>query len=363
MSEPAKASPTTRRRGRGAVVDPANRFERLAVTRDEQQLGHEDAETEPRVSTEFFEDHSKTLICENQSPDLPFRFSINPYRGCEHGCAYCYARPTHETLGFNAGIDFESKIMVKSNAALLLSSALADPSWSGEPITISGVTDCYQPAERYFRITRQILQVLLDAKQPFSIVTKNALVTRDLDLLTPAAELGIVHVFLSLTTQDAQLARRLEPRTSSPRARLRAISQLASAGVPVGTMVAPMIPGLNDHELPGLLKAAAAAGARAASYILLRLPWSVENVFDAWLKEYDSLRRERVWSRIRDCRGGKTNESRFGLRMKGEGVYAESIRQSFRTFQKKFGLDQGLPPLNTEQFHPPMAANGQQTLF
>ncbi len=251
--------PPARHVGRGVASSPPNRFERVHAESDLDGLepGDELTTDHRPVPTTFLPNATRRIICENDSPDVPFRFSINPYRGCEHGCAYCYARPGHETLGLNAGLDFETKILVKEDAPRLLREELAHPAWQGEPITLSGVTDCYQPAERQYRLTRGCLEVLLEARQPCGIITKNALVLRDLDLLVPLAERNLVHVFLSVTTLDESLARRLEPRTATPSARLRAIGRLAAAGVPVGVMVAPIIPGLTDSEMPAILAARA----------------------------------------------------------------------------------------------------------
>ncbi|MEQ8785008.1 MAG: PA0069 family radical SAM protein [Pirellulaceae bacterium] len=356
------ASPNQPRpKGRGAPVSPPNRFETARLEDDLEQLQH--SEPPPgRVATEFFADSSQSVICKNNSPDIPFRYSINPYRGCEHGCAYCYARPGHELLGMNAGIDFESKVLVKRDAAKLLRRELASKSWRGEPIAVSGVTDCYQPAERCFRITRSLLEVMAEANQAVTLITKNALVLRDLDLLAPMAARKLVHVGVSLTTLDASLARTLEPRTSSPEARLRCIRELSAAGVPVRAMTAPVIPGLNDEEIPQLLAAAKEAGAVSASYILLRLPWAVAPVFLEWLDAHRPLARAKVESLIRASREGALNDSQWGKRMRGDGAYAESIRQTFAVFARKHGLDQPSPPLDTTQFRPP-TVGGQRMLF
>jgi DNA repair photolyase len=350
--------------GRGAGVNPPNRFERVRVEDDWEQLDPTDgAPEEQRVPTVFLPNNSRRLITENDSPDVPFRWSINPYRGCEHGCAYCYARPGHETLGMNAGLDFETRILVKYDAPELLRAELAEPSWQGEHITMSGVTDCYQPAERKFRLTRCCLEVMLEARQPVGIVTKNALVARDLDLLAPLAAENLVHVYVSITTLDAELARSLEPRTAAPQARLRAIGALASAGVPVGVMTAPIIPGLNDQEIPAILKAAAKAGARSAGYTLLRLPLAVRPIFEDWLARHAADKAQRVLGLVRGTRGGRLNDSQWGTRMRGQGPYAEHIKQTFHVFQKKFGLDQRLPPLDSTRFVPPRPASGQLRLF
>ncbi len=316
-----------------------------------------------RVPTVFLPNATRSIITENDSPDIPFRYSINPYRGCEHGCAYCYARPGHETLGMNAGLDFETRILVKHDAVALLRDELANPRWSPETISISGVTDCYQPAEREFRITRGLLEVLLEAKNPVGIVTKNALVTRDLDILAPMASENLIHVFVSVTTLDQELARKMEPRTSNPRARLQAIRELSAAGVPVGVMVAPIIPGLNDREASAILQAAQEAGARAAGYVLLRLPYAVKAIFEDWLRRNCPLQAERVLTLIRETHGGKLNNSQWGERMRGDGPYAEMIAAAFKAFGAKLGLDKRLPPLDASKFQPPRPKSGQMNLF
>ncbi len=357
-------TPHSRAIGRGAQIEPANRFETTHVEADFEHLSDDDIlDDDRRLATEFLDDQSRSVICENNSPDIPFRFSINPYRGCEHGCAYCYARPGHEFLGMNAGLDFESKILVKRDAARLLRGELNRPTWRCEPLAISGVTDCYQPAERDFKITRSILEVLDEANQPAGIVTKNKLVTRDLDILARMAARNLLHVFISITTLDAELARRLEPRTATPTAKLKAIRQLTEAGVPVGLMIAPVIPGLNDTEIPSILEAARDAGARAASWVLLRLPLAVEPIFADWLTRNVPEKKDRIESRIRATRDGGMSDSQFGTRLRGTGEYAEQIAQTFRVFKKKLGLDRGLADYDTTQFRPPATSTGQMTLF
>lgn len=351
--------------GRGARANPPNRFQRLRVELDLDQLEPDDvleAERSHR-ETEYLVDDARSILTENDSPDVPFRFSLNPYRGCCHGCAYCYARPTHEYLGFSAGLDFETKVLVKQRAAALFREFLARPGWQAEPIALSGVTDPYQPAERQFQLTRQCLQVALDARQPVSIITKNALVVRDLDLLRPMAELGLVHVSISITSLKPSLIRVMEPRTSRPESRLRAMRQLAEAGVPLCAVVAPVIPGLNDSEIPAILAACAEAGVHLATYQLLRLPLSVQPVFLEWLARTHPLQQERIKAMIRSTRDGKLNSSEFGVRMSGRGALAEQIGQLFRTFARKYGLDRDLPELDGSQFRPPRAADRQRRLF
>ncbi|HVX59631.1 MAG TPA: PA0069 family radical SAM protein [Pirellulales bacterium] len=352
-------------KGRGAEGDPPNRFIATHLEETFEDREHdEDLLADRRVvPTEFLPDNSRTIIRENDSPDIPFRYSINAYRGCEHGCAYCYARPTHETLGLGAGLDFETKVLVKHDAAALLRHELGRSGWRCETIVMSGVTDCYQPAERRFSLTRALLEVMNEANQPVGIITKNALVLRDLDLLAPMAARRLAHVYLSVTTLDADLARSLEPRTSSPAAKLAAIRTLSDAGVPVGVMTAPIIPGLNDHETPAILAAAREAGARSAGYVLLRLPLNVEPVFRQWLATHLPDKQARIEGLIRSTRQGKLNESQFGRRMRGHGEYAAQIARNFTVFRRKHGLDQPLPELDCSQFRPPRSPSGQMMLF
>lgn len=348
--------------GRGTDSAPPNRFERVRQEADREQLAADDEllADERRLPTVFLEDNAATVIRENDSPDIPMRYSINPYRGCEHGCAYCYARPGHETLGMNAGIDFESRILVKHDVAVLLRRELNRPKWRCEPIMIAGVTDCYQPAERRFQLTRSILEVVLEARQPVCIVTKNALILRDLDLIRPLAERRLIHVGISITTLDAELARTLEPRTATPQAKLRAVRELSAAGVPVRAMVAPVIPGLTDNEIPAILQAAAEAGARGASFVMLRLPYAVAPIFSQWLRTHRPLAAERVESLLRGMRGGKLYKAEFGTRMRGSGPYAEGIARTFAVFKKKLGLDADWPELDTSQFRPPEVPGGSR---
>ncbi|MGE5191638.1 MAG: PA0069 family radical SAM protein [Deltaproteobacteria bacterium] len=352
-------------KGRAAQSSPPNRFEKVHAEPDFDQLEHdEDFLEEPRtLNTEFLPDTSKSIISENDSPDVPFRYSLNPYRGCEHGCAYCYARPTHEYFGLNAGLDFESKIFVKERAPDLFREFLARDRWQSELIAMSGVTDCYQPAERRFRLTRACLEVALESRQPIGIITKNALVLRDLDLLREMARLNLVHVHLSVTSLDEDLVRTMEPRSSRPAARLRAIAALTAAGVPAAAMMAPIIPGLNDSEIPALLAAVAAAGSIKAGYILVRLPLAVSPIFTDWLARTQPTRAARVDGLIRATRGGKLNSSQFGERMRGSGLIAEQIDQTFRLFARKHHLDRPMPDLDYTQFRPPVPKSGQLRLF
>lgn len=349
--------------GRGSHIAPPNRYEQTRLEDDFEQCEGEELLAARRVPTEFLPDRTQRIITENDSPDVGFRYSINPYRGCEHGCSYCYARPSHELLGLNAGIDFETKVLVKHDAARLLRDELSASGWRGEQIILSGVTDCYQPAERRFRITRSLLEVMLEARQAVSLITKNALVLRDLDLLRPLAELHLVQVCLSITTLNSELARTMEPRTATPAAKLRAIAELSRAGVPVGVMVAPVIPGLTDTEMPQILRAAKDAGAQSAGYVLLRLPWTVQPVFLEWLSANRPAVKQRVESLIRETRDGKLYDSAWKARQRGQGAYAEQIGQTFKVFTRKLGLDRPLRPLDTTQFKPPRPSSGQLSLF
>lgn len=349
----------------GSRLDPPNRFESVHAEPDFDHLEWDTEYLAERANRkiEYIENSSKSIVTENNSPDLNFRFSLNPYNGCAHGCAYCYARPYHEFLGYNAGLDFETKIVVKRDAPKLFRDFLARDSWRSELIAFSGITDCYQPAERTFRLTRGCLQVAVEANQPIGIVTKNALVVRDMDILRSMAEQRLAHVCVSVTTLDPELARVMEPRTSTPTARLRAIKELSAAGVPTKVMVSPIIPGLNDSEIPAILEAAKDAGASSASYILLRLPLTVEPVFLEWLERAQPGRMDRIVQRIRQCRDGELNDSRFKTRIRGTGEIAGQVERLFKVFAKKHGLDVPLPPLNYDLFVPPTSANGQRRLF
>jgi DNA repair photolyase len=337
---------------RGTATNPANRFEKIRFEREQDYDPSED----PAPATQFLKDHSKTIISHNDSPDVGFEFSVNPYRGCEHGCIYCYARPTHEYLGFSSGIDFETKIMVKEDAPRLLREALQSPKWQPKVISMSGVTDCYQPIERRLKLTRGCLEVLAEFRNPVTIITKNSLVTRDLDVLSRLAEHRAVAVFISLTTLDTNLRKVLEPRTSPPAARLETIRKLSRTGIPVGVMMAPTIPGLTDHEMPELLAAAANAGAISAGYVTLRLPYSVAPLFEQWLTTHFPDRKEKVLNRIRGLRDGKLNSSQFGSRMRGEGIFADQIASLFAVSCRKAGLNEHNIELSTTAFRRPDGA-------
>jgi len=318
-------------RGRGASWSPANRFEKLHVDLNDSDVVDVDPEAEerPRRETQYFHDGTKSVITRNTSPDVGFETSLNPYRGCEHGCIYCYARPTHEYLGLSAGLDFESKIMVKTNAPELLCAELESPRWQPQTLVMSGVTDPYQPIERKLCITRGCLEVLAKFRNPVAIITKNRLVARDLDLLRDLVAHNAVAVNISVTSLDSNLQRMLEPRTSTPQARLDTIRQLRSAGIPTGVMVAPIIPGLTDHEVPKIVDACANAGAQFAGYTIVRLPWAVAPLFEHWLEEHFPDRKEKVLGRIRHLRGDQLNNSQWHTRMTGEGIFADQISSMF----------------------------------
>lgn len=344
--------------GRGATGDPPNRFERLAYEPDPAERDPD----APAPQTQFFRDHTKGIFSRNDSPDVPFDVSINPYRGCEHGCVYCFARPTHEYLGFSLGLDFESRILVKERAAELLRGELMSPRWRPVAIAMSGVTDPYQPIERRLRITRGCLEVLAEFRNPVAMITKNRLIVRDLDLLSGMAEWGGAVVYLSVTTLDRELQRVMEPRAATPERRLDAIRALTQAGVPTGVMVAPCIPGLTDQEMPAILAAAAEAGARTAGFVPLRLPHGLTGLFEDWLEAHYPDRKSKVLGRIREMRGGKLNDPRFGSRMRGEGAYAAQLRDLFAVTTRRLGLNARSTTLRIDKFRRP-GAGGQLSLI
>ena len=342
-------------RGRGASWNPPNRFERLHV--DRRAWTDPD---DPAPETVLLEDVTRSILARNDSPDVGFDVGINPYRGCAHGCTYCFARPTHEYLGFSSGLDFETKILVKGEAPRLLREALTSPRWKPQPIMLSGNTDAYQPVERRLRIARRCLEVLAEFRNPVVITTKSYLVTRDVDLLGELARCDAVAVGLSITTLRNDVQRVMEPRASTPARRLGAIRVLADAGIPVGVMVAPVVPGLTDHELPAILEAAADAGATYASYILLRLPHGVKDLFDTWLQQHFPERRTRVLNRVRELRGGRLYDPRFEVRGRGEGPWADQLRALFRVCRERFALDRP-PALSATSFrHPAAGGEGPQ---
>jgi DNA repair photolyase len=351
--------------GRGAVENPPNRFERIVLepegeTLDADALEAGGAETRAEP-TQYFKDSSRGIIAFNDSPDLGFDASINPYRGCEHGCIYCYARPYHEYLGLSAGLDFESRIFVKLDAPELLRRELSAKLWQPQVIALSGVTDAYQPIERRLKITRRLLEVLREFRNPVTILTKNHCVTRDIDILSELAALGAASVSLSITTLDPHLTGLMEPRTSSPARRLTAIEALAKAGIPVGVLAGPMIPGLSDHELPNIVKAAADAGATWASFIPIRLPGAVEGLFIAWLERHFPDRKQKVLDRIRSVRGGRLNDGRTGHRFTGQGIFYDQMHSMFELACKRAGLTGSWPSLSTAAFRPPN--DGQMNLW
>jgi DNA repair photolyase len=347
-------------KGRGATINPAGRF--ALTTRESVDDGWYQESVPDSVATEVRPEAARSVISRNDSPDIPFTQSINPYRGCEHGCVYCYARPSHAYLDLSPGIDFETRLFYKADAAKLLRAELARPGYRCEPIMLGANTDPYQPVEKRLRVTRDILEVLLQARHPVMIITKGTLILRDLELLQELAAMNLVRVTVSLTTLDAQLKRTLEPRTASPQARVRVISTLAQGGVPVGVLAAPMIPAVNDAELEQILTAAAAAGAKRAGYVLLRLPHEVKDLFRAWLDEHLPLRAEHVMSLVQQARGGRDNDPRFGQRMRGTGAWAEMLRARFELARNRLGLNADRDPkLDTARFCPPRG-NGQLEL-
>ena len=357
------------RKGRGAVSNIPHRFESVERAVDGDALDaarcaalEGDAALPPLRTTVTLET-ARSLITYNDSPDIPFDRSINPYRGCEHGCSYCYARPTHSYLNLSPGLDFETKLTAKHNAAEILRRELAAPSYRVALIALGTATDAYQPVEREHRITRAILEVLSEARHPVGIVTKSALIERDIDLLAPMSALGIAEAFISLTTLDAELSRRLEPRAASPWRRLRAIETLARAGIPVHVNVAPIIPFINEPEIESLLEAAARAGAVKSHYTVLRLPWEVSPLFEEWLAAHFPDRAQRVLNRVREMREGRNYDARFGARMKGTGTWAALIKQRFEKASAKLGLDRKLPELRTDLFITPRPAGPQIELF
>ena len=351
------------RKGRGAGINPEGRFEhesREAI--DDGWDRYDDAP--PALKTTVTIERAKSIISRNNSPDIPFTQSINPYRGCEHGCIYCYARPSHAYLNLSPGVDFETQLFAKINAAELLQDELARPGYRCEHIALGANTDPYQPIEREYKITRGLIEVLAACNHPLSIVTKNALVERDIDLLAPMAEKNLVNVYISINNRDHALARRLEPRCSAPARRLEAVRRLAGAGIPVGVLVAPVIPFLTDHEIEPVLEAAAAAGATSAGYVLMRLPWELKELFRDWLQTHYPLKAEHVMSRVPQMRGGRDNDPAFGARMRGSGELAELLRRRFEIACKRCGLNsnQRGSALDTNLFRPPRR-DGQLGLF
>jgi DNA repair photolyase len=352
------------RKGRGAGINPEGRFEDETREAFDDGWGIDDAGTVPALKTTVTIEHAKSIISRNASPDVPFTQSINPYRGCEHGCIYCYARPSHAYLNLSPGVDFETRLFAKVNAAELLRAELARPGYRCEMIALGANTDPYQPIEREYKITRGVIEVLAASDHPLGIVTKNALVERDIDLLAPMAQKNLVNVYVSINNRDHDLARRLEPRCSAPLRRLQTIRRLADAGIPVGVLVAPVIPFLTDHEIEPVLEAAANAGATSAGYVLMRLPWELKQLFRDWLTTHYPLKAEHVMSRVQQMRGGRDNDPAFGTRMRGSGELAELLRRRFDIACTRLGLNAGRrgAALDTSLFRPPRL-DGQLGLF
>lgn len=349
------------RRGRGAVSNSDGRFEPYVHIAEDDGWGGQDTELPP-LKTYVTIDATRSVITHNDSPDVGFDQSINPYRGCEHGCVYCFARPSHAYLGLSPGLDFETRLLAKPDAPALLTEELRAPGYRPRVIALGTNTDPYQPIERRLGITRGILEVLARHAHPVAVVTKSALVERDIDLLAPMAEQGLAQVFISITTLEHELARKLEPRATAPTRRVQALAALARAGIPTGVLVAPVIPVLTDGELEAILRAAQGAGARAAGYVLLRLPHEVKDLFKEWLAAHAPLSAAHVMARVREARGGKENDPHFGSRMRGTGVYADMIARRFRVSLKRLGLETSLPALDTERFRVPVERGGQLNL-
>lgn len=348
-------------RGRGTGLNPDNRFFRTRSSPEPDGWWQDDA-CRPGPATTVTVQHSRSIISRNRSPDVPFDQSINPYQGCEHGCIYCYARPSHAYLDLSPGLDFETRLFAKPNAATLLRAELARPGYQVSSINIGANTDPYQPVERDWRITRSLLEVMLDCRHPVTLITKNALILRDLDLLAELASLRLVRVMISVTTLDAELSRVMEPRASAPHKRLQAITALRDAGVPVGVLMAPLIPFINDAEIERLLRAVASAGADAAGYVLLRLPHELGELFTDWLRTHFPERAERVLQRLRELRGGREHEARFGHRMRGQGVHADLLAQRFALARRQCGLSAERDGLRHDLFRAPRQ-DGQLSLF
>lgn len=354
----AEQSPN--QKGAGAYINPDNRFSAYSKGDDYDDIDPEEAPES--LKTKYIEVFPKTIVNEVKSPDLGFYYSLNPYQGCEHGCTYCYARPTHEYWGYSAGTDFERIILVKQNAPQLLAETLRKKSWKVKPISLSGNTDCYQPCERTFGITRRLLEVMLEFRQPVSIITKNALILKDLDILKELASMELVQVNMSITTLDESLRRKLEPRTATAKRKLEAVRTLTDAGIPVNVMVAPVIPALNDHELFAITEAAAQHGALSAHHLVVRLNGPNEAIFTNWVTSCFPDRAEKVLNQLRNMRGGKLSDSRFGVRMTGEGAFADNIHKQFELARKRFMKPHPFPELRTDLFRVP-DDSGQLALF
>jgi DNA repair photolyase len=354
--------PSNTARGRGAKSNESGRFESHRTEAFDDGWNEGDEKPAP-LRTTLTAEKARVIITRNDSPDVGFDRSINPYRGCEHGCIYCYARPAHAFMGLSPGLDFESKLFFKPDGARLLERELSKPSYAPAVIHIGGNTDPYQPEERRLRLTRQILEVMAAFRHPLSIITKSALIGRDTDILGPMGAAGLARAAISITTLDRALARAMEPRAATPERRLDAIRQLNAAGVPTTVMFAPVIPGLNDHELEAVLEKSAAAGAASAGYVALRLPREIKDLFAEWLADRRPERADRVMSLVRQMRGGKDYDAEWGKRMKGDGPIADVIGQRFRAARRRYGLDRSLPPLDVSQFRTPVREGGQLDLF
>ena len=356
------------RRGRGALSNATDRFDPNKRIRQDENFAYDDGwhdsdEDAKPFATEVSIDRTQSIIARNESPDVGFDRSINPYRGCEHGCVYCFARPTHAYLGFSPGLDFETRILAKPNAAHLLDRELRRSNYQCRPIALGTNTDPYQPTERGWRITRSVLEVLQAFNHPFTIVTKSALVVRDIDVIAPMAQARLARVAISITTLDRRLARTMEPRAATPAKRLETVRHLAEAGIPTSVMVAPVIPTLNDSEVEKILQEAAKSGAASASYVLLRLPLEIKDLFYEWLREHEPDRAERVIAHIREARGGRDYDSTFRKRQIGEGHYAELLANRFGLASRRLGLDVEIPALDTSRFQAPLATQSQMSLF
>ena len=366
MATKARAPATAPLKGRGAASYVPGRYEVGTAHAEDDGWGslhaRDETDPDPHPDTRVQEESARSIVSRNDSPDIGFAQSVNPYRGCEHGCVYCFARPSHAYLDLSPGLDFETRLFAKTNAAERLRAEFSRKAYRCAPIALGINTDAYQPIERRYRITRSLIEVMAECRHPFSLITKNALVTRDLDLLAPLAAQRLVTVYFSVTTLDNRLAARMEPRASAPHARLRAMRALAEAGVPVGVMAAPVIPMVNDRELEAILEAARAAGARAAGYVLLRLPHELKEIWREWLQLHLPERAGHVMSLLRQMRGGRDYDSRFGTRMRGEGPFAELIATRFARAHRRLGFGR-LPPLDASRFRAPAAPGGQGELF
>lgn len=350
-------------KGRGATINPEGRFENFARESFDDEWFQEPPEGDGKPKTVIAIERAKSVISRHDSPDVGFAQSLNPYRGCGHGCVWCFARPTHAYLGLSPGIDFETKLFAKVNSAEKLREEFAKPRYNCQPLTIGVNTDAYQPIEREYRITRSVLELCSETNHPVTLITKSALIERDIDILAPMAKKNLVHATLSITTLDQDLTRYMEPRTSAPARRLLAVKRLSEAGIPVNVNIAPVIPFLTDHELETIMEAAVENGATSAFYNLVRLPWEVKDIFRAWLEERFPLKAAHVMSRIHEMREGKDNDPNFGTRMTGTGLWAQLLRQRYEKACKRLGLDQREdPPLDCSLFKPP-SLNGQASLF